>query len=282
MMGWIKLRQREFPAARSSFERALLKLRRARAGRDPARIEALIGLGTTLTYMGNYAAAIRRYTEAASSNVSQHHPKYLGQSLWGVGWAQRKLGNLDLAQDFLLRAKDAFEQAEDLRDLMRVLHNLGQVLHEQGRSRDALKHLHHAMRVADRMKSAGDIAAMQTEIARVNVVLGNLDDAEHFAKSALKGALAVSDEVEVAEAKVVLAEIRARRNDISGAIELMKDAVSIFRERKMPGKVAVVARELGLMLRSRGAHAQASEYLVLSLEHSKSDTAPREVTRVRD
>lgn len=283
MMGYISLRQREFPAAQAFFERTLLKLRRAKAGRDPARVEALIGLGTTLTRMGNYANAIRRYNEAARSDVAQHNPKLRGQSLWGIGWAERKLGKLDVAKEFLLQAKDAFEQAEDLGDLMRVLHNIGQVLHEQGRSREALKHLHHAMRVADRMKSAANIAAMQTEIGRVNVSLGNLDDAEHFAKSGLRGATAINDEVEVAEAKVVLAEIRARRRDIPGAIELMKDAVSIFRERKMTGKVAVVARELGLMLRSRGAHAQASEYLVLSLEHSKSaEHSPRETAPVRD
>lgn len=283
MMGRIKLRQREFPGARAYYERALLKLRRARAGRDPARIQALIELGTTLTYMGNYAAAIRRYNEAASSDVAQQQPKFLGQSLWGVGWAQRKLGNLDIAKDFLLKAKDAFERAEDLRDLEHVLHNLGQVFYEQGRPREALKYLHHALRVADRMKSAVDIASLQTEIGRVNMSTGNLDDAEHFAKSGLRGAIAVDDQVEVAEAKVVLAEIRVRRNDIAGAIELMKEAVSVFRERKMTGKVAVVARELGLMLRSRGAHAQASEYLVLSLEHSKSaGNTPRETAPVND
>jgi len=281
-MGYISLRQREFPSAQAFFEKALLKLRRAKASRDPARIEALIGLGTTLTRMGRYANAIRRYSEAARSDVAQHHPKLRGQSLWGIGWAERKLGNLDTAKDFLLQAKDAFELAEDLSDLMRVLHNVGQVLHEQGQSREALKHLHHAMRVADRMKSTANVAAMQTEIGRVNASLGNLDDAEHFAKSGLKGAAAINDEVEVAEAKVVLAEIRVRRKDIPGAIELLKEAVSIFRERKMTGKVAVVARELGLMLRSRGAHAQASEYLVLSLEHSKSaEHAPRETAPVR-
>jgi len=282
MMGWAKHRQREFPAAVSLFENALTKLRKAKAGRDPSRVEALIGMGTALTYMGKYTAAIRNYREAAQSDAARHNPKLRGQSFWGIGWVERKLGKLETAKEYLIQARDAFEQAEDLRNLMRVLHNLGQLLHEQGRSREGLKYLHHALRVADRMKSSTDMASMQTEIGRVNVSLGNLEDAEHFAKSALKGALAVSDEVEVAEAKVVLAEIRARRNDISGAIELVKAAVSIFRERKMPGKVAVVARELGLMLRSRGAHAQASEYLVLSLEHSKSDTAPREVTRVRD
>ncbi|MGH2360274.1 MAG: hypothetical protein ACRDGM_07005, partial [bacterium] len=198
------------------------------------------------------------------------------------GWVERKLGHFDIARDYLLNAKNAFELAEDLRNLMRVLQNVGQLMHEQGRSREALKFLHHAMRVADRMKSPADIASMQTEIGRVNLSLGNIDDAEHFAKSGLRGSTAVNDVVDIAEAKVVLAEVRVRQNDIPAAIELMKDAVSIFRERKMRGKVAVVARELGLLLRSRGAHAQASEYLVLSLEHSKSaEHTPREAAPVR-
>jgi len=282
LMAWIKHRQREFSAAVPLFERALIRLRRAKAGRDPARIEALIGMGSALTHMGKYSAAIRRYKEAAQSDVAQHNLKLRGQALWGVGWVERKLGKFDIAKEFLASAKDAFEQAEDLRNLMRVLHNLGQLLHEQGRSREALRYLHHALRVADRMDSAFDRAATLTEIGRVNVSLGNLEDADHFATTALQQAVALNDAVEAAEAKTVLAEIRIRRSDVPGAIELLKEAVATFRERKMTGKVAVVARELGLMLRSRGAHAQASEYLVLSLEHSKSaEHTPRETAPVR-
>ena len=278
MMGWIKVRQREFPAALSLFDNALTKLRRARAGRDPARVEALIGLGSTLTYMGNYTAAIRRYEEAAASDVAEYNPKLRGQSLWGIGWAKRKLGNLDEAKGFLLKAKDAFEQAEDLRNLMHVLHNLGQVLHEQGRAREALRHFHHALRVADRINSAVDWASLHTEIARTNVALGNLEDAEHFALQAVRGAAEVNDPMEVAEAKSVLAQIRVLRGDVPAAIELMKDAVAIFKERKMRGKLTVVARELGLLLRTRGAHAQAAEYLALSLEHTQDLKAAAEVS----
>lgn len=281
IMGWIKVRQREFPAALSLFENALIKLRRARAGRDPARIEALIGLGTTLTHMGNYTTAIRWYREASHSDFARHSPKLRGQSLWGIGWAERKLGNFDAAKEFLLKAKDAFEQAEELRELMRVLQNLGQLLHEQGRPREGLRHLHHALRVADRMGSAIDRASLHTEVGRVNLAVGNLEDAEHFAGLALRGAVATNDPVEVAEAKTVLAQIRVRRNDVSGAIELMKEALAIFLERKMKGNAALVARELGLLLRTRGAHAQAAEYLALSLEQTTDTKASTEsVSRV--
>ncbi len=283
MMAWIKVRLREFPAALLLFEKALSNLRRARAGRDPARTEALIGLGTTLTHMGNYDAAIRWYKEAARSDLAQHSPKHRGQSLWGIGWAERKLGNLDAAKEFLLKARDAFEQAEELRELMRVLQNIGQLLHEQGRSREGLRYLHHALRVADRIGTAIDRASLHTEVGRLNLSLGNLEDAEHFAGLALQGAVTTNDPVEVAEAKTVLAQIRVRHNDVSGAVDLLKEAVTIFRERKMQGKVAVVARELGMLLRARGAHAQAAEYLALSLEYTHSaEGTRRETTEVAE
>lgn len=282
VMGWIKVRQREFPAALSLFDQALTTLRRARAGRDPARVEALIGLGSTLTYMGNYAAAIRRYREAASSDVAQHTPKLLGQALWGIGLSERKLGRFDHAKLFLLKAKDAFEQTEDLRNLMHVLHNLGQLLHEQGRHREALRHLHHALRVADRINSQVDLASLHTEIGRTNVVLGNLEDAEHFAQLALRGAVDVNDHMEVAEAKSVLAQIRVLRGNVPAAIELMKEAFAIFRERNMRGKLAVVARELGLLLRARGAHAQAAEYLAISLEHTGPERGSKVAVEVSE
>lgn len=281
MMGRVKLRQRDLPTAASLLNKALDTLRRGRAGRDPARVQALIALGTTLTYMGDYAAGIGRYREAARSDVAQRDARLRGQAFWGLGLAQRKLGHLDQARQFLLEAKDAFDQAEELGDLMRVLHNLGQLLHEQDRSREALRYLHHALRVADRINTPVDRAAIHTEIGRISLSVGNLEDAEHFVQKALEEA-AANDPIELAEAKTVLAEIRVRRSDVSGAIELMKDSVATFRGLKMRGKVAVIARDLGLLLRARGAHAQAAEYLALSLEYSDQETASRETTEVAD
>lgn len=283
MMGRVKLRQREFPAAASLLEKALGALRRAKAGRDPARTEALVMLGTALGRMDDYTGAIRRYREAVNSDVAQQDSRLRGQALWGIGLAERKLGNFDKAKESLVKAKDAFEQAEEMPDLMRVLLNLGQLLHEQSRSRDALRFLHHALRVADRVRTPVDRASIHTEIGRINVSLGNLEDAEHFAQRALEAAIAVNDPVEVAEAKGVLAEIRVSRNDFPAAIDLMKEVVAIFRERKMRGKMAVVARDLGLLLRARGSHAQAAEYLALSLEHSQSaGGAPRVTVEVSE
>lgn len=266
LMGWVKIRTREIPAARPLLEDALLTLRRARAGRDPARVEALIALGTTLGYLGDHANAIRRFEEAARSDVAQHNLSFRGQALWGIGLAHRKLGQHAIAREYLMQAKDAFEAAEELKDLASVLKNLGDLRLQQGQPRDALRHFHHALRIADRLDRSVTHASTLTEIGRAHLMLGDSDEAAAFAGQALAEAQEAGDPVEVAEAQIILARVALLRREPQAAIRLYKDALAAFQARSLRGKIADVAKELGLLLRERGAHAQAAGYLALSLD----------------
>ncbi len=274
VMARYKVRLREFPPAIALLESALTILKRAKASRDPARVEALILLGTALTYAGNFDDALRRYEEAASSDVAKRDTVLRGRALWGMGLASRKLGNLEHARDQLMRAKDAMDQAEELPDLMRVLQNIGQVEMEQARYKEALRHLHHALRVADRIVNPLDRGSILTDIGRAHLEIGNLDEAEQFAQQSLTHARDV-DPVEVAEAQAVMAKILMRRNNLTGAAGLMKEALATFKERGMQAKVAQTARELGLMLKEQGASAEAADFLAIALESTEAKAAAR-------
>lgn len=270
LVGWVKIRQREFPEAILLLEKALLTLRKAQAGRDPARTEALIALGTAQGYTGQFKAAIRAYEMAASSTAAKRSPVLRGRALWGIGLAHRKLGHYDAAKDNLLKAKNALESSEELPDMIRVLKNLGELLFEEGQVQEALRYLHRALRAMDRLGMDVARAATLTEIGRIHMSKGNLEDAEHFSQQALDAATKVGDPVEVAEAKLVLARVRILRKDAAAAIKLLKEAVDTFKDRRMRPKVAEAARELGLLLRDRGAHAQAAKYLALAIEETPS------------
>ncbi len=279
LMGWVQIRQREFPAAADLFERALAILRRARAGRDPARVEALIGLGNALTRLDKCPAAIRRYEEAVHSEVAAHDAVLRGQAWWGMGAAQRRLGDFEGARESFLKAKDALESAEELADMMRVLHNLGQLFFQEGRPKEALRYLHQALRVMERLEKHTDRAAMLTEIARVHMSLGNLADAEQFVRQALELAQKVGDAVEIAEAQIILARLYSFKKDDLAAIACLKEAVSTFQARGMRLKMAEAARELGLLLRAHGAHAEAVDYLALAVA-ARGEHASEPVARV--
>src|SRR3990172_10732389 len=118
-MGRYKLRVREFPQAISSLENALTVLKRARASRDRARVEGLSLLAGAFVYTGAFEDAMKRYQEAASSDVANRDTVIRGQALWGLGLANRKVRNFLAARDNLLKARDAMEDAEELPDLMR-------------------------------------------------------------------------------------------------------------------------------------------------------------------
>lgn len=270
-MGRYKLRVREFPEAIAALETALTVLKRARASRDPARVDALILLGTTLVYSGAFEDALKRYIEAASSDVATRDTVIRGQAQWGLGLAHRKLRNFPAARDNLLKARDAMDQAEELPDLMRILWNIGQLEQEQSRHKEALRHLLHALRVADRIGNPLDRGGLLTEIARAHLGAGSLEEAEHFGQQALEFARD-HDPVEVAEAQAILARIRMRRKDLTGAAQMMREALAVFKERGMQAKLTQTARELGLMLKEQGALAEAADFLAIALETAQAES----------
>ena len=251
VLGTAALRRRDIPAAVQHLNASLDILRRAKASRDPARVEALINLASALVYAGDYTRATKRYYEAARAQVTQQHPVLRARALWGLGAAYRHQGELSSAIEALVGARDLFEKSEDLPDLAHVLHNLGQVAAEQQHNKDALRHFHHALRVAERLKMQVLHANVLTEIARVHVTLESLDDAAAFASQALSEAKAAGDPVEVAEANVVLARIAFARGNAAEGTKLIKTAAETFTAQGMSHRVAELAREAGMALLER-------------------------------
>ncbi len=266
LQGRQMLRQREYAKAVPLYEKALAVLRSARAGRDPIRIHTLIELGTALGSLDKPEPALRRYQEAVQSQAAKNDPILAGRAVWGLGWMNRKMGSLDQAREFLVKAKDLFESAEELTDLMRVLHNLGQVEYEQGLPKEALHHFHHALRVMERLQRPLDRAKILTEIGRVHFTLGELAEADHFVGEALAETQRTGDVVEAAEAQIVLSHVRLARGEVAGAVDGVRRAMTTFRERGMNGKALRMAREFGLALRKRGAYAESAEFLALVAE----------------
>ncbi|MDR7450212.1 MAG: tetratricopeptide repeat protein [Armatimonadota bacterium] len=242
--GRIRVRQRRFDDASRTLAEALRLLRKARAGRDPARIEALIALGTALFYQGNLRGARRRYREAARSHVARHNPVLRGRAYWGLGLVYRKAKAFTEAEAALAEARRAFEAAEELQELVRVLENFAHLFYDTGRYVEALKHLHHALRVTDRLKMKPVRAKILTEIGRIHVTLGNPQEAEHFANQAAAIAREVGDPVEVAEATVVLARVVLARGDRAAGLSLLRQALATFKEHSMTARAEQTSLEL--------------------------------------
>lgn len=266
LLGRLQLVRRELHDAVKTLEQALAALRQAKASRDPARPEALITLGTALAYLGKHDLAMKRYAEAADTQAAQQNPVLKGRALWGLGLAYRRLGDLDGAAKCLSQAKDAFEATEDLPDLAGVLHTIGQLLYERRRYSDALRHLAHALRLKERLNLKITRATTLTEMARVHLATGNVEDAEAVAERAIEAAENAPDALEVAEAKTVRATVYAMQGRADRAKELMADAQASFLAHGAHARIAQAARDLGEIFMRRGAKADAADQLVIALD----------------
>ncbi len=278
MMGLIKLRQREFHDARKLLENALTVFRRARAGRDPLRLDTLIYLGSVLVFQGDLEVAQRRYAEAAASFVAKHDHKLRGKALWGLGVVMRKQGQLQRARETLLQAKDAFEAAEELADLMRVLQNIGQVYLEEGRTRQALRNFEQALQVMERIRTPVDCASLLTEIGKAHHMAGDLEDARAFAVRGIQEAQRAGDPVEVNEAQVVLSRALIGQGKIKDAASILQEAITGFETRGMRGRLLEIAREFGPLLRGRGAYVEAANLLIHLVGSEQTSTATEPTT----
>lgn len=251
IQGQVDLKERKIPDAIQSLKQALAMLSQAKASRDPARVETLILLGSALVYQGQYEDAIRRYEEAAESQVATYHPILRGRALWGAGAAYRHLSYFDQAFEALAAAREIFEQSEELPDLVSVLHNLGQVALESGKPHDALPYLYHALRVVDRLPMPNVRASTRTEIGRVQLALGNIEDAQAFADQALEGARMAGDPVEVAEALAILARVAFARHNPGEGTRLMRAAAAGFAAQGMEHRIRDLMRDTGIELLER-------------------------------
>lgn len=266
LLGRLQLVRRELHEAVKTLEQALAALRQAKASRDPARTDALISLGTALVYLGKHDLAMKRYAEASDAQATRHDPVLQGRALWGLGLTHRRLGDLDRATKYLSQALEAFEATEELPDFAGVLHNLGQLMYQRRRYSDALRYLAHALRVTERLNLQFTRAATLTEMARVHLATGTLEDAAAMAERAIETAQDAPDAMEVAEAKTVLAAVHAMRGRVARAKALMGEALAAFQTQGAQARVAQAARDLGEIFLRRGAKAHAADYLVIAIE----------------
>jgi tetratricopeptide (TPR) repeat protein len=71
--------------------------------------------------------------------------------------------------------------------------------------------------------------------------------------------------VQKARSLVTLAQVARAQRRWKQAIDQFKEAVEGFRRAKLPIELGEAARELGMLLKERGEHAQAADYLAMAI-----------------
>ena len=262
-------------AARQQLEAALEAFRTTRTLRSVEGCEAMLAYGEMLSGQGRAARAARVLEEVAQVARRQDLPLILGKAQIGIARVRLGAGQTAQAREALHAARAALESGPDTPENAQVLRAAGVLLFQTGSPAEAHSILQQALRLQERSGEVRTRAGVLNDLARVLLHQGKAADALAHAKMALELAGNQHNPAQKAAILVTMAHIARQQRRWKQATELLKDALEIFRKAKMAADVAETARELGMLLKERGQHAEAADYLAMAISTERPDKSER-------
>ncbi len=273
--GFLRLRQRDFPAARDAFHRGLI------AARSTVPVDAefegglLTNLGRTYTELGLPAQALDCFQAALERLEPIGDLTALGALHFNLGVTYERQRSFDLARTHLEKAAVLFEAEENLKLLGTVKRSLGILLIDRGRAHEAAEVLRQSLEVAGR--TADDVGRAQTltELARASMAQGELRTARGEAEEAIRLAVRLQDPLEAARAESVMAAVCHREGRLDEAAHRYAYALDQYEMLKAAAEVARVGRDYAFLLMERGEEVQAARFFARAFRAQEAASAAR-------
>ncbi len=210
---------------------------------------------------------------------------------WDMAMAYGEDRHFSAARTASTRALSIYEALDNMQTVAKMESRYGNILIEMGESEAAEEYLRHSLDLADRLNSQTDKALALTNLARLAMTRGNLDEAQDLASQAVEtsreAAQAAKQEgkgesVQVnaelpehlqgqADTNEVLAsalalsgEIAAQRSDNKQSDALFNEAIALLEAGEAGGKASDIYQRYAQVLAGRGKHEQASRYFELA------------------
>lgn len=172
-------------------------------------------------------------TQAALESIPEMDLKELAVLYWVQGWAQRSLGDLNLALSLLIKGTDcAIASGAILRDIWTDLGNVTRLVGKLPQSIDILEH---SLQAAIKMgvQNQGNLCRDESFLSFLYYERNQLDQAERYAKRALAHTQWWPSHNIIATANVSLAQIMLARNDLEGCLHALQKAEEERKNRLM-------------------------------------------------
>src|SRR2546428_235239 len=236
----------------------LLELARASASSNAAKTDRLLAAVETLSEDANDLRAELLLTRGDIALVQGRHRDAERAFSDALAWSRK-----NQLQPFEPRA------------LSRMAH-LALTRHEEDAGRERLENALAQFRSTRTLRSAegckalltyGELMSRQSRTARAQRILLEVAQAAQRQDLTLILALAEEhhDQVQKARSLVTLAEVAKAQRRWKQAVDQLKEAVDLFKRARLPAEVGAAARELGMLLKERGDHAAAADYLAMAI-----------------
>jgi diguanylate cyclase (GGDEF)-like protein len=257
-------------AASQSNPRAALRLAEeaaSLAGEDDAfgeLADAKLNAAWASLNLAHYDAALAAATAARDACVRTGDVEGISRATNALGVISARIGEFE-------HARELFEESLRLADSVPAagrriasLNNLGELAATLGEYRGALEYYERAYALATDREHEAVRTVIEVNLGRINVELGNVDDAGSRLSDALDHAVLVGDRIAEAEALTQLGRAVFRANgraDPDGEAEsLHLSSIEICEELDHPAGVVAALEHLGELLIAAGRLDEAEEH----------------------
>ncbi len=264
-------RRNDSAAARTLAAEAITLFRATRTLRSIDGYEAMILQCRLLIQAGKFSRALRILNNIADIAARHDMPQTQGKAHQWIGLAHAQSGRPDRALEALRQSRDALRSVGENAEFAQVLLHLGKLSRDTGKLDEAQASFEQALRIQERTRAEGERAVTLNEFAQLQIRQNQFAVALKTAKKAYALARSTLDHATRAGILVTMAQIARAQRRWKQAAAHLREAVELFRKAKLPKEFADTARELGLLLRERGEHAEASHYLAMTLSTERTE-----------
>jgi HTH-type transcriptional regulator, quorum sensing regulator NprR len=258
-LGVIQLRKENLLLAQFHWKKAYQILSRVEGIDVSTKAFVITNLGMVNLKLGEYADALKYYTESYQLLQGTNYLKLIGETYTGLGHANKELKNYKKAVEHTQDAIAIFKSLNLIKQSYDNKVNLAIIKGEEGKTDEALSLLEESMDGFSKHGTDFDIANVHTEIARLQLKERRFEAAQTHCNKALE--IMDADKRETAYIFRTLSEVKLGMEDFDAAIEFAEKAIDLFQRYDMIGQLTKTYALLGEIYKSRGDFLSATESL---------------------
>jgi len=258
-LGVIQLRKENLLLAQFHWKKAYQILSRVEDIDVSTKAFVITNLGMVNLKLGEYAEALKYYTESYQLLQGTNYLKLIGETYNGLGHANKELKNYKKAIEHTQDAIAIFKSLNYVKTSYECKVNLAMIKGEEGKTEDALSLLEECMEGFKDHGTDFDIANVHTEMARLLYREGRYETAESNCSKALE--LLEPGIRETAFVFRTLSRIKLATEEFDASIEYAEKAIELFQRNDMIGQLTKTYSLLGEVYKSRGDFLAATDCL---------------------
>jgi tetratricopeptide (TPR) repeat protein len=213
------------------FGEALALVERSPLPSDLLRANALTWRSRCYRRQRDYEAARDDVTRALELAESMGDARALGEVYFQASLVAERDGHWVLARTYAERAKAQYEALTDRMNVGRLLNNLGGLEFLLGKPAEAIERLNESLVIAFEHGADDEAATTISSLAQVHLRTGNVENAEHHAREALKLLGTREDRMdEIGNARLVLGRSLLEQDRLDEAEQALAEAEDAFSQ----------------------------------------------------